>query len=269
MPRGKMRRNRESPAIWEPSDSAVGAFDVADPSGLAEFVGRAVARRAPGLEWQGGRLVAPSWRRRPSPQVVERERREAQLAAMHTPGSATSLSPWELFLSRYEKSKSELLAEVAKRWGLSYATLHRVVHGKSPSISWRTVRQIRTNLGDSERRKLYQYLFTPGMRAFLEYLKREVARYRSGRTRANDYRYMRSVRREVEAFQGRCQRWGMPPWREELARLRVFDPLVAHTFRRGKFLSQEDTLLLVKRGYRREQLLLTAERRALRGSGAR
>jgi hypothetical protein len=56
----------------------------------------------------------------------------------------------------------------------------------------------------------------------------------------------------------------MPPGREELARLRVFGPLVAHrALRRARLLGHAELLRIVRLGYRREKYLLTAERKLL------
>jgi hypothetical protein len=263
VPRGRMRENRARAASWEPSGSGAGGVPIAEPGQVAAKVAQALARRFAGLQWRAGRLTAPLWRKRPPHAEYERLRLEALKAqAEDRRGGA-----WDDFRATFAPSKSELLQLAGKAWGLSYATLHRLVHGTCSGVSWRTLRALRARLTDSEWRELEPAIFNRAALEFFAYVRSECDHLRQGRDFSDDYRFTRPVRAEVAAFARLCRDWGMPPGREELARLRVFDPLLAHrALRRQRLLSHTDLLRIVRQGYRRERSLLSAERQLLMGS---
>lgn len=260
MPRGKDQQHRRRPGPHAEAGGGAGGTPVADPAGFAKVIGRALAKRLPELAWRKGKLTAPYSHRRPRKATYEQLRKVAVLASVSDPGREA----WWFFQEDYPPSKSEVLQKAAEDWGTSYSTLHRVVHGTCRSLSWRTIRCLRSHLSPTEQSQFDRALYSPAVREFFDHIEQEVARHRKGRTSRQDYRFTRAVREEVEAFKKLCDDQGMPPAREELARLRVFDPLVAHsTIRRRHRFPHNETLELVRLGYRRERLLLRAEKRLL------
>lgn len=260
MPRGGVQKNRAGPQSWQPRESGAGGVPVADPAQVAAKVAQALARRFPGLQWKRGRLTAPLWRKRPPRAAYERMSREAMKAHAQDPRGGV----WDDFQAAYPPSKSEILQLVGKAWGLSYATVHRLTHGTSQSLSWRTIRCVHSHLTEPEWEELKPAIFGRPAREFFAYIESECDHLRQGRTSVHDYRFTRPVRAEVESFGRLCRDSGMPPGREELARLRVFGPLVAHrALRRARWLTHPELLQIVRLGYRREKHLLTAERELL------
>jgi hypothetical protein len=107
------------------------------------------------------------------------------------------------------------------------------------------------------------------MRTLLDEMRSEVRRLEHGRSRHNDYRFTRKVGKEVAEFERLRRKFGMPSLRLRLAMLRVFGPLVAAPSVRGRrpagrALSHQQTVQLIKLGFRRERILLQAERSLLR-----
>jgi hypothetical protein len=213
-------------------------------------------------------VIARFHRKRPPKREYERERAEAIAALAKGAPSEEASAAWEWFKAKYGESKSDALGYAARQWGFSYSTLHRLVHGKAEWISWQTVRRLRTRLRPHELRALEQVMYPEPMRAFLAELRDEVRRLEHGRSRHAGYRFTRDIRDEVSAFERRCRKLGMPSLRGQLAKLRVFGPLLASPSARrrrpaGRALSHQQTVQLIKLGFRRERILLQAERRLL------
>ncbi len=214
--------NRRSPAKWDGAGSGVGGFRSGDPEGVACVIGRTLARRFSGrLVWKDGQLIALFHQKRPPKWEYERERAAVLAPLVKGPPTEEAIAAWGRFEAKYGESKSAAIGYAAREWGFSYATLHRLAHGKAEWISWQTVRRLRARL------------------------------------------------RLLSKFERLCRKLGMPPLRLRLAMLRVFDPLVAApSVRRrrpaGRALSHQQTVQLIKLGFRRERVLLQAERSLLR-----
>ncbi len=262
--------NRRSPAKWDGAGSGVGGFRSGDPEGVACVIGRTLARRFSGrLVWKDGQLIALFHQKRPPKWEYERERAAVLAPLVKGPPTEEAIAAWGRFEAKYGESKSAAIGYAAREWGFSYATLHRLAHGKAEWISWQTVRRLRARLRPHELRALEQVLYPEPMRTFLAELRGEVRRLEHGRSRHDEYRLTQEIREEVSKFERLCRKLGMPPLRLRLAMLRVFDPLVAApSVRRrrpaGRALSHQQTVQLIKLGFRRERVLLQAERSLLR-----
>lgn len=153
--------------------------------------------------------------------------------------------------------------EAAEEIGVSYTTLHRLVHGSTSVVSWRTVRRLERWLQPQEWQRVERYIFDDRTRrtrkAYVSFLSRELSRFRWRRRTKHEFLFSEQIKKEVDRFRKRASDLGCPAWREQLATLRVFDPIVAWPKLRQK-LSDEQILRLVKAGYRREKLLLSVER---------
>src|SRR5215216_5767032 len=125
MPRGRMQRNRTGSETWHLIEGGAGGVVVANPDQLGSCIARALVRRFLELQWKEGRLTAPFWQKRPRRAEYERLRNEALTASAKEPHSDS----WMLFQAAYPASKSDILRVAAKEWGISYSTLHRLVHG--------------------------------------------------------------------------------------------------------------------------------------------
>jgi hypothetical protein len=259
MPRGPITgSNRASPRNWSPRGVGEGGFAVFKPIVFGELIGREVAKAGtPDLEWREGQLTAPFWVRKPSAKRLNDERSKALKKEREG-----DIFAWLRFKEQHSNlSKSEAFAKVARKWNLSSATLHRIVYGKAATITWRTHRELRRVLEPKGLwRKVERVLFSPQQLDFFHYLEGERSRYRTGRTRQNDYRPTQAIQREMKRFERLSVRLGMPAWRVDLANLRVFDPLIAHfALRKKRLLDHQETLKLVRLGYRRETMLVRAE----------
>ena len=167
-------------------------------------------------------------------------------------------------LDRILKKRDFSLTDAGKEIGISRSTLSRLVNGSVKLMSWQTANRLKKWLTPPQWRKvqpcLYDERTREDRREYVQFLQRELARFRWRKGEEHDFIFTnKQIREAVESFDNHARDLGFPAWRTELAKLRVFHPIIAWPTLRHK-LSDEEILRLVNSGYRREKLLLSVER---------
>lgn len=158
------------------------------------------------------------------------------------------------------RGKSDVITYAAEEIGISYTSLWRLVHAESEVLRWDAVRRLQQWLTKEEWKSVEKHLFSSEVRRkrreYLAYLDRETRRYTARRTRRHDILFTPGVETIVSQFAHKAKRF--PRHRVELAKFRVFDPIVGWVGLR-ETLDESDVLTLVKQGFKREATLLKKE----------
>lgn len=165
-------------------------------------------------------------------------------------------------------SVSELLAATARQIGISYATLHRLTHGSSKTIEWRTIWLVQNYLSDEHERKLIlTYILKPetrrARREYEAYVVRELGRLTRKRYPKHDVLPGGAGRLLWERFQRAALQLGADGRRIRLGQIRVYDALIGWR-RTWNGLRPEELKRLLRNGYLRELELIGVEHRQLR-----
>ncbi len=123
------------------------------------------------------------------------------------------------------------LADAAEEIGISRSTLYRLVHGSVKVISWRTANRLKKWLTAREWQKvepcLYDERTREARREYVDFLKREMARFRWRRGEEHDFFFTnKQIREAVDSFEKHSRGLGFTVWRTELAKLRENDPII-------------------------------------------
>jgi hypothetical protein len=169
------------------------------------------------------------------------------------------------FRLKYGQSKSEAIAQAAADLQISYSVLFRLIHGQQSTMSWKVESQLRKAAGDDWSILERFLLSSHDRRMRREYqalLLREITRYEQRRRERDIVFFLPAEARERESFARQAQLLGFPAPRQRLAELRVFDPIIAWR-RLRENMSNQERLLLVRLGFKRERELLKLEHRHL------
>ena len=165
-------------------------------------------------------------------------------------------------------AKTSTLQAAAGEVGVSRITLHRLVHGKTSSCSWRTLTRLLRWVGEELEEHLYVCAVGADAAAarasYTDFLARERRRMDEGRTEEDSYPLVQGsdVANTVADFRKYVKDLGLPAPREHLALLRVFDAIIAWRPLRD-CLSEKEVAKLVQQGLRRERTLMREEARVL------
>jgi hypothetical protein len=158
------------------------------------------------------------------------------------------------------RGKSTVIDEAAEEIGVSYSSLWRLIHAESRVLRWDVVTRLHRWLTSEEWKTAERHLFSSQVRRkrreYLAYLDREIVRYRSRRNHKHNITFSSAIQTVVDQFAKTAKPF--PYTRVELAKLRVFDPVIGW---RGlqQTLNENDLLGLVKQGFKREATLLRKE----------
>jgi hypothetical protein len=252
-------------AIWDFMATAgpdTGPARIADPKGLRRLICRGLARRNQLFEWNGEKLTTVHY--------MKTAKAKTQRPFVSSVGRSRAYVEEQMSRLQEEEfhrgvSVSELLVATAQQIGISYATLHRITHGTSKTLDWRTIWLIQEYLGDTRERKLVlMYALKPETRRarqeYQSYVRRELRRLRQKRYPKHNVIPVGADRLLWDRFQSDALRLGADALRIRLGQIRVYDALIG--WRRAWMgLGAEERKRLLRNGYNRELELIRIEHR--------
>ena len=163
-------------------------------------------------------------------------------------------------------AQTEIVQDVADQIGISRSLLHRLLAGKRPNTTWRTLRKLEVWLRPANADALRRFALTPDAqqrrKEYEDYLEREIERFEMDRTDQHDYLPTGEIDTLMKSLRTYVLNLGLPAPRARLAELRTVDPLIGWpTLRRA--LDKRTELEIIRDGLRRERRLVKIEARLL------
>lgn len=248
-----------------------------------------------------------------SPYLVPRKRERVRGDGTRTRGTGLESDGWEKRTERRVRlarklstarscgedpntflvpSTTEVIQDVASEWGVSFATLYRLLSEGAPAMSWRTLSLLTHRVRAEDQEALRIAALPAHVVEWKEHVEEETERFQHARGRRpeQDILFPPSDKKQREAWERReilpgdrrelvsrkesllwegfrryVARRLVPEARALLGRYRVYDALASWAPLRTA-MSPKERLKVVIAGWRREQALLSAEVRFLRAT---